>query len=232
MNKIHKNLLNVRHKIYTTAVNSNRNPQEITLVAVSKQQSYLKIKDAIAAGQLNFGENYVQEGINKIQSLSCQQQLCWHFIGQLQSNKSRIVAEKFSWCHTIDRLRLAQRLSEQRPSYLPPLNVLIQINLSEEKSKSGIKLNELTKLAQAIVLMPKLLLRGIMALPSLQDSNNLSVYHLIAKVFHQLKSEYSTVDTLSLGTSHDIEAAILAGSTMIRIGRAIFGERKDLHSLI
>ncbi|WWP01325.1 MAG: YggS family pyridoxal phosphate-dependent enzyme [Candidatus Dasytiphilus stammeri] len=226
MNKIHKNLLNVRHKIYTTAVNSNRNPQEITLVAVSKQQSHLSIKEAIAVGQFQFGENYVQEGINKIQLISDQPKLCWHFIGQLQSNKSRMVAENFSWCHTIDRLRIAQRLSEQRPSHLPPLNVLIQINLSEENSKSGIRSNELSKFAQAIVLMPNLSLRGIMVLPSLQDSTNLSVYHLIAKVFHRLKCEYSTVDTLSLGTSSDLEAAILAGSTMIRIGRAIFGERK------
>ncbi|WWO99153.1 MAG: YggS family pyridoxal phosphate-dependent enzyme [Candidatus Dasytiphilus stammeri] len=225
MNKIHKNLLNVRHKIYTTAVKSNRNPKEITLIAVSKQQSHHNIQDAIAAGQLNFGENYVQEGINKIKSIKCQQKLCWHFIGQLQSNKSRIVAENFSWCHTIDRLRIAQRLSEQRPTYLPPINVLIQINISEEKSKFGISLTELTKLAQAMVLMPRLSLRGIMALPSLEKSTNLSVYHHIATVFQQLKSQYSTVDTLSLGTSSDIEAAILSGSTMIRIGRAIFGER-------
>ncbi|WWO97937.1 MAG: YggS family pyridoxal phosphate-dependent enzyme [Candidatus Dasytiphilus stammeri] len=225
MNKIHKNLLNVRHKIYTTAVNNNRNPKEITLIAVSKQQSYHNIQEAIAAGQLNFGENYVQEAINKIKSISCQQKLCWHFIGQLQSNKSRIVAENFSWCHTIDRLRIAQRLSEQRPTSLPPINVLIQINISEEESKSGIKLSELTKLAQAIVLMPKLSLRGIMALPSLENSTNLSVYHRIATVFQQLKNKYSTVDTLSLGTSNDIEAAILAGSTMIRIGSAIFGAR-------
>ncbi len=184
---------------------------------------------AIAAGQRAFGENYVQEGVEKIRYFREQRQtdLTWHFIGPLQSNKSRLVAEHFDWCHTVDRLRIATRLSEQRPAGLAPLNVLIQINISDEHSKSGIALEELEALAQQVAALPGLTLRGLMAIPALEIDyhKQFAVASQMAVAFGRLKARYSTVDTLSLGMTDDMEAAIAAGSTLVRIGTAIFGAR-------
>ena len=229
MNDIAHNLAQVRDKISAAATRCGRAPEEVTLLAVSKTKPASAIAEAIAAGHRAFGENYVQEGVDKIryfQELG-NSDLQWHFIGPLQSNKSRLVAEHFDWCHTLDRLRIATRLSEQRPAGLAPLNVLIQINISDENSKSGIALNELDTLAAEVAALPGLTLRGLMAIPAPESSyeRQFAVAQQMAVAFEALKARYNTVDTLSLGMSDDMEAAIAAGSTMVRIGTAIFGAR-------
>ncbi|NIF37473.1 YggS family pyridoxal phosphate-dependent enzyme [Enterobacter sp. Tr-810] len=229
MNDIAHNLAQVRDKISAAATRCGRAPEEVTLLAVSKTKPASAIAEAIAAGHRAFGENYVQEGVDKIhyfQELG-NSDLQWHFIGPLQSNKSRLVAEHFDWCHTLDRLRIATRLNEQRPAGLAPLNVLIQINISDENSKSGIALNELDTLAAEVAALPGLTLRGLMAIPAPESSyeRQFAVAQQMAVAFEALKARYSTVDTLSLGMSDDMEAAIAAGSTMVRIGTAIFGAR-------
>ena len=236
MNDIAHNLAQVRDKISAAATRCGRAPEEITLLAVSKTKPASAIAEAIAAGHRAFGENYVQEGVDKILAFRdkiryFQEQgntdLQWHFIGPLQSNKSRLVAEHFDWCHTIDRLRIATRLSDQRPIEMPALNVLIQINISDENSKSGITLSELDALAADVAALPRLTLRGLMAIPAPESSyeRQFAVAQQMAVAFEALKARYDTVDTLSLGMSDDMEAAIAAGSTMVRIGTAIFGAR-------
>ncbi len=229
MNDIAHNLAQVRDKISAAATRCGRASEEITLLAVSKTKPASAIADAIEAGQHAFGENYVQEGVDKIRFFHEQGKtdLQWHFIGPLQSNKSRLVAEHFDWCHTIDRLRIASRLNDQRPEALPPLNVLIQVNISDENSKSGIALEELDALAADVAALPRLTLRGLMAIPAPESSyeRQFAVAQQMAVAFEALKARYETVDTLSLGMSDDMEAAIAAGSTMVRIGTAIFGAR-------
>ena len=230
MSTIQQNLQDVRNRIAAAAQNCARAPEEVALLAVSKTKPVAAIEEAIAAGQRAFGENYVQEGVDKIRHFAESPQggeLVWHFIGPLQSNKSRLVAEHFAWCHTVDRLRIAQRLSDQRPADLPPLNVLIQINISDEQSKSGIPLEALDGLAAEIAELPHLELRGLMAIPAPESEyvRQFAVAQQMAVAFARLKTHYPTVDTLSLGMSDDMEAAIAAGSTMVRIGTAIFGAR-------
>lgn len=229
MNDIAHNLAQVRDKISAAASRCGRASEEVTLLAVSKTKPASAIEEAIAAGQLAFGENYVQEGVEKIRHFREKgiAGLQWHFIGPLQSNKSRLVAEHFDWCHTLDRLRIATRLSEQRPAELGPLNVLIQINISDENSKSGIPLEELDALAAEVVELPNLRLRGLMAIPAPESDyvRQFEVARQMAVAFAGLKTRYPDVDTLSLGMSDDMEAAIAAGSTMVRIGTAIFGAR-------
>lgn len=226
MTSIQHNLQQVRQRISAAAQRCGRDPQEIILLAVSKTKPASDVEEAAAAGQHAFGENYVQEGVEKIQALAVLP-LQWHFIGPLQSNKSRLVAEHFAWCHTVDRLRIAQRLNDQRPDALPPLNVLIQVNISDENSKSGIMLEALPELAQAVAALPRLRLRGLMAIPAPESDyqRQLAVCQQMAAAFETLKLHYPDVDTLSLGMSDDMEAAIAAGSTMVRIGTAIFGAR-------
>lgn len=229
MNDIAHNLAQVRDKISAAASRCGRASEEVTLLAVSKTKPASAIEEAIAAGQRAFGENYVQEGVEKIRHFQAQgiEGLQWHFIGPLQSNKSRLVAEHFDWCHTIDRLRIAARLSEQRPAELPPLNVLIQINISDENSKSGISLEALDALAAEVVELPHLRLRGLMAIPAPESDyvRQFEVARQMAVAFAGLQARYPDVDTLSLGMSDDMDAAIAAGSTMVRIGTAIFGAR-------
>ena len=229
MNDIAHNLAQVRDKISAAASRCGRASEEVTLLAVSKTKPASAIEEAIAAGQLAFGENYVQEGVEKIRHFREKgiAGLQWHFIGPLQSNKSRLVAEHFDWCHTLDRLRIATRLNEQRPTELEPLNVLIQINISDENSKSGIPLEELDALAAEVVELPNLRLRGLMAIPAPESDyvRQFEVARQMAVAFAGLKTRYPDVDTLSLGMSDDMEAAIAAGSTMVRIGTAIFGAR-------
>ncbi|MGX5088390.1 YggS family pyridoxal phosphate-dependent enzyme [Enterobacter sp. UPMP2052] len=229
MNDIAHNLAQVRDKISAAATRCGRASEEITLLAVSKTKPASALAEAIAAGQRAFGENYVQEGVDKICHFRDQGQddLQWHFIGPLQSNKSRLVAEHFDWCHTIDRLKIAARLNDQRPAEMAPLNVLIQINISDENSKSGIALSELDALAAEVAALPHLTLRGLMAIPAPESSyeRQFAVARQMAVAFEALKARYTTVDTLSLGMSDDMEAAIAAGSTMVRIGTAIFGAR-------
>ena len=229
MNDIAHNLAQVRAKISAAATACGRAPEEITLLAVSKTKPARAVAEAFAAGHRAFGENYVQEGVDKI--LYFQEQgvegMQWHFIGPLQSNKSRLVAEHFDWCHTVDRFKIASRLSEQRPAGLPPLNVLIQVNISDEQSKSGIVLAELDALAAQVVELPGVCLRGLMAIPAPEADyeRQFAVARQMAVAFDALKVRYPGVDTLSLGMSDDMEAAIAAGSTMVRIGTAIFGAR-------
>ncbi|HIE5387554.1 TPA: YggS family pyridoxal phosphate-dependent enzyme [Enterobacter cancerogenus] len=229
MNDIAHNLAQVRDKISAAATRCGRASEEVTLLAVSKTKPASAIAEAIEAGQRAFGENYVQEGVDKILHFRETENtdLEWHFIGPLQSNKSRLVAEHFDWCHTIDRLKIATRLNEQRPATMPALNVLIQINISDENSKSGIALDELDALAAEVAALPRLTLRGLMAIPAPESSyeRQFAVARQMAVAFEALKARFDTVDTLSLGMSDDMDAAIAAGSTMVRIGTAIFGAR-------
>ena len=229
MNDIAHNLAQVRDKISAAATVCGRSSEEVTLLAVSKTKPASAIAEAIDAGQRMFGENYVQEGVEKIRHFREKgtADLQWHFIGPLQSNKSRLVAEHFDWCHTVDRLRIASRLSEQRPAEMPPINVLIQINISDENSKSGIALEELEQLADQVAMLPGLRLRGLMAIPAPESDydRQFAVARQMAVAFEALKTRFPTVDTLSLGMTDDMAAAIAAGSTMVRIGTAIFGAR-------
>lgn len=227
-NAIGKNLQDVREKIAAATQRCERPLEEITLLAVSKTKPASDVEKAIEAGQLAFGENYVQEGVEKIAHFAGHQPaLTWHFIGPLQSNKSRLVAENFDWCHTVDRLKIAQRLNEQRPAGLAPLNVLIQVNISDEASKSGIALSDIDALAEQISQMPNLVLRGLMAIPAVETDyqRQLAVFTQMREAFDALRQRYPQADTLSMGMTDDMPAAIAAGSTMVRIGTAIFGAR-------
>ncbi|CNE82675.1 alanine racemase domain-containing protein [Yersinia nurmii] len=227
MSTIQQNLQDVRNRIAAAARNCERSPEEITLLAVSKTKPVAAIEEAIAAGQHAFGENYVQEGVDKIHYFAGNPELEWHFIGPLQSNKSRLVAENFAWCHTVDRLKIAKRLSEQRPADMPALNVLIQVNISDEQSKSGIQLAELPDLAAGIHGLPNLKLRGLMAIPAPESDfqRQLAVFQQMNQAFLTLKQRYPEIDTLSMGMTDDMAAAISAGSNLVRIGTAIFGAR-------
>ena len=197
----------------------------VTLLAVSKGQSIERIRDAVAAGQKAFGENYVQEALAKMAALPAD--LEWHLIGPLQSNKTRIAAEHFAWIQTLDREKIAQRLSEQRPVRLPALNVLIQVNVSGEASKSGLAPREVPALAQAVQQMPRLKLRGLMAIP--EPGAPRERYREVRMLFEELKPQFG-FDTLSMGMSDDMALAIAEGSTMVRIGTAIFGPRQKAES--
>ncbi|MBJ3814202.1 YggS family pyridoxal phosphate-dependent enzyme [Shimwellia pseudoproteus] len=229
MNHIADNLAQVHQRISAAAQRCGRAPEDVTLLAVSKTKPASDIEHAIAAGQRAFGENYVQEGVDKIRYFQQQgqQDLVWHFIGPLQSNKSRLVAEHFDWCHTVDRLKIATRLSEQRPAGMPPLNVLIQINISDESSKSGIALSELDALADQVAALPGLVLRGLMAIPAPEPDyqRQFAVASQMAQALQGIQARHPSADTLSLGMTDDMDAAIAAGSTMVRIGTAIFGAR-------
>ncbi|MGP2424328.1 YggS family pyridoxal phosphate-dependent enzyme [Yersinia sp. 2538 StPb PI] len=227
MSTIEQNLQDVRARIATVAHNCARSPEEVTLLAVSKTKPVSAIEEAIVAGQYAFGENYVQEGVDKIHYFANSADLEWHFIGPLQSNKSRLVAENFAWCHTVDRLKIAQRLSTQRPAAMPALNVLIQVNISDEQSKSGVALTELPVLAASISELPNLNLRGLMAIPAPESDypRQLAVFEQMHQAFLTLKASYPQMDTLSMGMTDDMAAAISAGSTLVRIGTAIFGTR-------
>jgi PLP dependent protein len=233
MNTIHDNLLAIRNEIETIASKCKRDPNTIELIAVSKTKPVQQITEAISAGQFSFGENYVQEGIEKIQYFKKtmpSQLLTWHFIGPLQSNKSKLVAENFDWMHTIDRFKIAQRLNDQRPTSMAKLNVLIQVNISQEASKSGVAPEEVAGLVKQIIALPNLNLRGLMAIPKIEDdfSKQLNVFTRMQELLHSLQADYPFMDTLSMGMSSDMQAAIVAGSTMVRIGTAIFGARQYL----
>ncbi|AWH89339.1 YggS family pyridoxal phosphate-dependent enzyme [Limnobaculum parvum] len=230
MTTIQQNIDAIRRRIAETAQQCGRSPKEIRLLAVSKTKPVEAIQKAIETGQCLFGENYVQEGVDKIKYFDTTpdgEWLEWHFIGPLQSNKSRLVAEHFHWMHTLDREKIARRLSEQRPATMPPLNVLIQINISDEQSKSGIKLVELPELAAQIHHLPNLKLRGLMTIPAPENdpARQLAVFQTMTQAFNQLKTAYPQIDTLSMGMTDDMDNAIRAGSTMVRIGTAIFGTR-------
>lgn len=229
MGSIADNLQAVIGRIAKAAAASGRPAGAVSLLAVSKTWPAAAVGEAIAAGQRAFGENYVQEGVDKIQLLRAlgASGLSWHFIGPLQSNKTRLVAENFDWVHSIDRLKIAERLSAQRPDQLPPLDVCVQVNISGEVSKSGCAPEQALALAGAVARLPRLRLRGLMAIPEPATTLEEQRAPLLRMkvLFDQLRQEQSAVDTLSMGMSHDLEAAISAGATMVRIGTAIFGQR-------
>ena len=233
MNTVQDNLLNIKNEIAEIAKKCERDPNTIQLIAVSKTKPVEQVIEAINAGQLAFGENYVQEGVEKIQYFEKNMpnnDLIWHFIGPLQSNKSKLVAEHFDWMHTIDRFKIAQRLSDQRPNHMAKLNVLIQVNISQEASKSGVKPEEVADLVKQIVTLPNLNLRGLMAIPEIENDydKQLNVFTKMQQLLQSLQKDYPFMDTLSMGMSGDMQAAIVAGSTMVRIGTAIFGARQYL----
>lgn len=218
----------VQSRILQACLKVDRSPDGVALLAVSKTFPAAAVREAFQTGQRRFGENYVQEALDKMAELAdLRAQIEWHLIGPLQSNKTRVVAEHFDWVHTVDRLKIAQRLSEQRPPHLPPLQVCIQVNTSGEASKSGVEPAQALALAQAVAQLPHLQLRGVMALPA--PSNDASTQHQALKsirsVFDDIRSQGLTLDTLSMGMSADLEAAVEQGSTMVRIGSAIFGQR-------
>ncbi len=224
---IEQNLSTIKQQISQFSQNCDRLPQEVELLAVTKTKPVTDIEQAIACGQRAFGENYVQEGVEKIAYFQNNKELEWHFIGTLQSKKTRLVAENFDWVQTLDRLKVAIRLNEQRPEHLAPLNVLIQINISDEESKSGIDPSEMLSLAKEIMQLPRLRLRGLMAIP--KEENEFDKQKIVLRkmqsLFEELKAVVPEADTLSMGMSGDMQAAIECGSTMVRIGSAIFGAR-------
>ncbi|MCG6359701.1 YggS family pyridoxal phosphate-dependent enzyme [Vibrio fluvialis] len=230
MSSIQQNLEHITSQIENAQQKCGRPRSSVQLLAVSKTKPVEAILEAAQAGQRAFGENYVQEGCDKVQFFAehhPELDLEWHFIGPLQSNKTRLIAEHFDWMHTIDRAKIAQRLSEQRPAHLPPLQVLIQVNTSGEASKSGISENDLFTLAELISGLPNLTLRGLMSIPeSVPDyPSQLAAFRQLAALKDRLAEKYDGIDTLSMGMSGDMEAAIEAGSTIVRIGTAIFGQR-------
>jgi len=205
---------------------SQRTPNSVQLIAVSKTKPICDIEQAIKTGQSHFGENYVQEGVDKVEHFK-NPSLTWHFIGPIQSNKTKLVAENFDWVHTIDRLKIAKRLSQQRGNYQAPIQVLIQVNISGEENKSGLALEDVLELAAQIQSLEHLTLRGLMTIGvKTSDEEVISTqFSQMNQLFEQLKSEFDTVDTLSMGMSGDLALAIENGSTMVRIGSAIFGSR-------
>lgn len=226
MTPIPANLQAVHARIAAACKAVGRAPQETRLLAVSKTWPAADVREATRCGQRAFGENYVQEGVAKIEALA-DLDLEWHFIGPLQSNKTRQVAEHFAWVHTVDRLKIAERLSAQRPEHLPPLQVCVQVNVSGEASKSGVAPEEAAALAHAVAGLPRLQLRGLMAIPEpTEDAARLAAqFAVLRTLFETLQAEGLPLDTLSMGMSHDLESAIAAGATMVRVGTAIFGAR-------
>ncbi|MCP3130192.1 YggS family pyridoxal phosphate-dependent enzyme [Shewanella sp. KJ2020] len=228
MTTIADRLAIAQHRIAQAAQKCARQPNSIRLLAVSKTKPIEDIIAAYHAGQRCFGENYVQEGMAKILELQGNYpDIEWHFIGPLQSNKTNIVAQYFDWMHTVSRDKIAIRLNEQRPISMAPLNVCIQINISDEESKSGIDAKQMLPLAQLIAQLPNLTLRGLMAIPTATENSALQVQEFtkLKELFEELKHHYPHIDTLSMGMSNDLDTAIACGSTMVRIGSAIFGER-------
>lgn len=227
MSAIADNLQAVRSRIAKAAEAAGRSPQSIHLLAVSKTKPLADVLAAVAAGQLAFGENYVQEGVEKCLATAQEGNIEWHFIGPLQSNKTRLVAEHFAWVHSVDRLKIAERLSAQRPDNLPPLQVCLQVNVSGEASKSGCQPAEVPALCAAIAALPRLQLRGLMAIPEPVDDPlaQRQPFRQLRELAALVQAAGIALDTLSMGMSHDLEAAIAEGATLVRIGTAIFGER-------
>ena len=200
----------------------------VALLAVSKTRTPDEVRQAYAAGLRAFGENYLQDALSKIEPLA-DLDICWHFIGPLQSNKTRAVATHFDWVHSVDRLKIAQRLSEQRPADMPPLNLCIQVNISREPSKSGVAPDEVLALARQVALLPRVVLRGLMAIPAadLDAAEQRHTFARMQQLLEQLQAHLPAVDTLSMGMSDDLEAAVAEGSTLVRIGTALFGPRPE-----
>ncbi len=219
----------VQGRITQACILARREPSSVTLLAVSKLHPAQAVREAAAAGQRAFGENYVQEGLDKLTALQALRSLLqWHLIGPLQSNKTRGVAEAFDWVHSVDRLKIAQRLSDQRPGHLPPLNVCLQVNISGEASKSGLSPEEVAQVAHAVAALPRLRLRGLMAIPEPAQGVEAqrAPHRALRLLMEALKQQGLALDTLSMGMSDDLEAAVAEGSTLVRVGTAIFGARQ------
>lgn len=227
MSQISKNIELIKQRITQVATEAKRDLEQIHLLAVSKTKPVEAIEEAYQAGIINVGENYLQEALQKQSQLTALP-LIWHFIGPIQSNKTKDIAENFTWVHTVDRLKIAERLSHQRPNHLPELQICIQINISNESTKSGCKPDEILALVSAIEALPNIKLRGLMAIP--EPTENTSLQREVFAKLRQLKDTINerlslSLDTLSMGMSHDLESAIIEGATWVRIGSAIFGER-------
>lgn len=223
---IGNNIAKLRERIGAAATNAGRAADSITLLAVAKTKPAAAIREAWAAGVVNIGENYLQEALEKQPGLA-DLPLVWHFIGPVQSNKTRAIAEHFHWLHSLDRLKIAQRLNEQRPAALAPINVCLQVNIDDEASKSGVAAGELDALADAVAALPRLRLRGLMAIPQATDQRDAQrrSFCAVRECFQRLQQRHPQLDTLSMGMSADLEAAIAEGSTLVRIGSDIFGAR-------
>ncbi len=222
---ISDSLQTTKSRITAACVATGRAPDAVQLLVVSKTFPGSAVREAFAAGARAFGENYVQEGLAKVSELAdLREQIEWHLIGPLQSNKTRPVAEAFDWVHSVDRLKVAERLAEQRPAGLAPLNICLQVNVSGEASKSGVAPGDVAALARQVAALPRLRLRGLMALPE-PGPGAAAQHQAMAALLESLKAQGLAVDTLSLGMSGDLEAAIAAGSTLVRVGSAIFGAR-------
>jgi pyridoxal phosphate enzyme (YggS family) len=214
----------VRNRISAAAAAALRNVDSVTLLAVSKAQPANKVRAVAQLGVRDFGESYVQEALDKIEALR-DLSLTWHFIGRLQANKTRAVAASFEWVHAVDRLKIAERLSQQRPFHAPPLNVCLQVNIAGEASKGGVTPQELPALATAVAALPGLKLRGLMCIPPDEDDRTRHWFASMRRLLEGLNAAGAKLDTLSMGMSGDFESAILEGATLVRIGTALFGSR-------
>ena len=225
------NLQQVRSRISVACASAGRPEESVRLLAVSKTFGADAVREAFDAGQRAFGENYVQEGVEKIGALADLRTdgdgIEWHMIGPLQSNKTRVVAEHFDWVHSVDRLKIAQRLSEQRPGHLPPLQLCLQVNISGEATKSGFQPADMAEIARMVSALPRVVLRGLMAIPEPADTLDAqrAPHRALHALMQSLQEAGLPLDTLSIGMSADLEAAVMEGATMVRIGSAIFGSR-------
>ena len=223
---IEQNYNHIQKLICTAKTQYSRENENISLLAVSKKQPLTAIKEAYNLGQIDFGENFVQEGVEKIKELN-NKNINWHFIGHIQSNKTRLISENFDWVHTVDRIKIAERLSKQRPEHANNLNICIQINVDDEKTKSGIDIKNVFDLCYVIDELPNLNLRGLMCLPMTRSDHEQQrqPFKVLKKLYEHLNKERFHLDTLSMGMTNDFSAAIQEGSTIIRIGTALFGPR-------
>ncbi len=228
MATIEANIQQVRARIARACATAQRPVQSVTLLCVSKTFGADAVREAFEAGERRFGENYVQEGIDKIAALaSLRGDIEWHLIGPLQGNKTRAVAEQFDWVHSVDRLKIAQRLSQQRPAHLPPLQLCLQVNISGEESKSGLALAKVAEVAREVAKLPRVTLRGLMAIPepANDEAAQRRPHARLRELQLGLRAEGLAMDTLSMGMTGDLEAAVAEGATIVRVGTAIFGGR-------
>ena len=227
MGKIKKNILEVKKNISKTLLDFNRAEDSVTLMAVSKKQSTESIREAYQAGQKDFGENYLQESISKIQELH-DLEIVWHYIGSIQSNKSKLIAENYDWVHSVDKISTIKKINNYRDSSKEKINICIQVNIDAEDTKSGIHINEVEDFIKECSSMSQINIRGLMAIPKFQKDNDLKneAFRKIKRLFDDLKKKDHKLDTLSIGMSADYAEAIGSGSTIVRIGTAIFGERE------
>ena len=223
MSTIAENIANVRERIARSAATAGRNGEDVTLIAVSKTRPESAVREAWNAGLRDFGENYLQEALEKIKALA-ELPIVWHFIGPIQSNKTRLIAEHFDWVHGVDRLKIAQRLSEQRPAEMGLLNICLQVNISRETSKAGVLPEDVAELAAAIAALPGLRLRGLMAIPAPADDSDARRIPL-RQLRECLEAILLPLDTLSMGMSDDMDEAVEEGATLVRVGTALFGQR-------